>query len=363
MDDVGDVVGTAIEGGLYARAVGRGAETIPSGKGHAGHFGESTCLNCGAGLTGPFCHECGQEAHLHRTVGALFHDLLHGALHFEGRTFRTLPELVLRPGKLTRRYIDGERKRFVSPMAMFLFSIFMMFAVFQAVGLSTPSDLKWDTDTRAELEDARTEALAERAELEEDLADAKAGSERYRGIEQRISEADVEIAGIEQATAIIGTTTPQGKSAKTAAGSTERGFWDRVYDKWEKNPGLMLYKLQSNGYKFSWMLIPISVPFLWLLFFWKRQYGAYDHAVFVTYSIAFMSLLFIAASLMFKIGISVIVLGLLLMIVPPLHIYRQLRSAYALTRFGAAWRLVAVSAFIWVIVGLFVPLLFVIGSI
>ncbi len=32
---------------------------------------------------------------------------------------------------------------------------------------------------------------------------------------------------------------------------------------------------------------------MWLLFFWKRQYKLYDHTVFITYSIAFMSLLFI----------------------------------------------------------------------
>ena len=37
--------------------------------------------------------------------------------------------LAWRPGELTRRYIDGERARFVSPIALFLFSVFLMFAV------------------------------------------------------------------------------------------------------------------------------------------------------------------------------------------------------------------------------------------
>ena len=36
--------------------------------------------------------------------------------------------LVFHPGELTRRYIHGERARFVSPLALFLFSVFLMFA-------------------------------------------------------------------------------------------------------------------------------------------------------------------------------------------------------------------------------------------
>ena len=39
-----------------------------------------------------------------------------------------------KPGELTRRYIDGQRASFVSPIALFLFCVFFMFAV---VGLTT----------------------------------------------------------------------------------------------------------------------------------------------------------------------------------------------------------------------------------
>jgi hypothetical protein len=60
----------------------------------------------------------------------LGHDILHGVFHFEGKMWRTLPELFFHPGRLTRRYIDGERAKFVSPMALYLFTVFLMFAVF-----------------------------------------------------------------------------------------------------------------------------------------------------------------------------------------------------------------------------------------
>ena len=37
-----------------------------------------------------------------------------------------------------------------------------------------------------------------------------------------------------------------------------------IIKKWRENPSLMLYKLQANGYKFSWLADPASIPFLWL---------------------------------------------------------------------------------------------------
>ncbi len=121
-------VGDALTGGIVARQFEPGA-----GETDEGSHG-TACLNCGAALTGPYCHQCGQAAHVHRSLAAFWHDLAHGVLHFEGKIWRTLPLLAWRPGQLTRRYIEGERARFVSPMALFLFSVFLMFAVFHAVG-------------------------------------------------------------------------------------------------------------------------------------------------------------------------------------------------------------------------------------
>lgn len=66
---------------------------------------------------------------MHRTLGAFFHDLLHGVFHFEGKIWRTLPLLAWNPGRLTREYIDGRRASYVSPIALFLFSVFLMFAM------------------------------------------------------------------------------------------------------------------------------------------------------------------------------------------------------------------------------------------
>ena len=118
-----EALGTAVEGGLTAKAVDAEGRLVRAEGDVAGK-----CLNCGAPVIGHYCGNCGQPLHIHRSISAFWHDILHGVLHFEGKFWRTLPLLVWKPGELTRRYIHGERAKFISPMALFLFSVFMMFA-------------------------------------------------------------------------------------------------------------------------------------------------------------------------------------------------------------------------------------------
>ena len=78
------------------------------------------------------------------------------------------------------------------------------------------------------------------------------------------------------------------------ADSASEKIGDSINDAWKKakeNPDLLVYKLQTNSYKLSWLLIPLSLPFIWLLFPFSRKFRMYDHTVFVTYSIAFMTFL------------------------------------------------------------------------
>ena len=89
-----------------------GSSTWRAGTAAHGH-----CGNCGAQLNGTYCGVCGQAGHLHRSLLHLAEEFLHGVLHFDTKGFRTLPLLVARPGLLTRRYIAGQRTRYVSPLA------------------------------------------------------------------------------------------------------------------------------------------------------------------------------------------------------------------------------------------------------
>ena len=382
MSDIGEGLGTAVEGGLFAKAVSGGAGRAGNTPLEKGHFAENACLNCGTELIGAHCHSCGQQAHLHRTMGAFLHDLMHGALHFDGKTWRTLPKLFFKPGELTRRYIDGERMRFVSPMALFLFSIFLMFAVFQMAGISAPTDIPGDNSeelaefTATELD--RREKLLE--STEEELAEPDLDPGRREVLERRQQEYTDQITALRQAQENVPFLRQEGTGdeliqngemvipLEEVDGTTMRvsgsgvDWVDGAVEKWRKNPGLMLYKLQTNFYKFSWLLIPLSIPFVWLMFAWKRQYKAYDHAIFVTYSLSFMTLLTLGLTIAGISGISSEIVALASIFIPPIHIYKHLRGTYGLSRFSAIWRLALMSVFIIVILALFLQLLLVLGA-
>lgn len=121
-----EAVGAAVTAGLAASLV--------DGEKSHGEAAHGACANCGAQLSGNYCATCGQPAHVHRTLGHMVEEFLHGLLHFDTRAWCTLPMLVFRPGTLTRDYIHGKRARFISPLAIFLLAVFTMFVVFAFAG-------------------------------------------------------------------------------------------------------------------------------------------------------------------------------------------------------------------------------------
>ncbi|MBL8267551.1 DUF3667 domain-containing protein [Steroidobacter sp.] len=381
MEGHGEAAADVITGGVIARAVEPAA-------GESHKEGHGTCLNCGATVSGAYCSNCGQATHLHRSLSSLGHDILHGVFHFEGKTWRTVPELFLRPGNLTRRYINGERAKFVSPMALYLFSVFLMFAVMSLTGItatSMPDDLdlgvaeQWKENIESNIEklnekiEAQREQLAETDNLSEverkQIEASIAGDVSAREAMQAMISGDLkqiaefkrkqdERAKAEAAAKGAAESSPQPtpESVKNAESSFELAVKHAA-----DNPTLLAYKLKSAGYKYSWALIPLSVPFMWLLFFWRRDVHLYDHAIFVTYSISFMMLFVIVLSVAHVLGVSAWIWGPALAIVPPLHLYKQLRGAYGLSRFGAWVRLFLLTIMITFVLVMFGLLLLALG--
>lgn len=345
-------LGEAVTGGLVARALEPGAG---EGRGE----GEHICLNCGTGLIGPHCHNCGQAGHVHRTVMTWWHDFAHGILHLDGKIWRTLPLLVWRPGELTRRYIEGERASFVSPLALFLFSVFLMFALFSALGAPLLGS-GGRGDVRRELATELASSQQEVAKLEAERRRLQARGAGVADVDRRLRRAREGLEGIAAASEKLGGGALGNGELKTGWSRLDNGI-----KKANANPDLLFYKLQTNAYKFSWALIPISVPFLWLLLLHRKRhretYKGYDHLVFITYSIAFMSLGLVAVVTLQSIGMGGPLLRWAIMIVPPVHMYRQLRGAYRLGRFSALWRTAALLFSCGVAITLFTLLLLALG--
>jgi hypothetical protein len=347
-----DAAGGAATAGLIGAAIER-----PTG--HAGDP-EGNCTDCGLPVDGNFCSNCGQPTHVHRSLLHLVEEVLHGVVHFDGRIWRTLPLLAVNPGRLTREWIQGRRTRYVSPLAIFLFSVFLMFFAFSFLGTGSP-------------ETTTTMSAAERAEATEDLTEARAALAEARtelaarpdsnalAVTVRATEATV--AMLERRLGVPATVGDAKRGDGLQPGSWQAEVRDAVeagnisvnlgneglntkVKKKLLNPDLAIYKIQQTLYKFSFLLIPLSIPFVALLFLWKRGFTLYDHGVFVIYSLTAVSILLLLTVVLGRIWSGFGVLGAFLFAFGlPAHMFAQLKGTYGLSIFSALWRTIALMFF------------------
>ncbi|MCY7271799.1 MAG: DUF3667 domain-containing protein [Sphingomonas bacterium] len=335
-EGIGDIVTSGLSAGAVEPAVGSG-----------GARGDGACLNCRTALTGPFCSACGQKARVHRSLGSFLHDMIQGLFNFEGKIWRTLPMLAWSPGEMTRRYVAGERARYVSPVALYLFSVFLMFAVLNFTGA-----MKVDSIS-TKLTQSSAEEKAELAKLEtQRAATIKRGAEDM-ALDRRIAAKKKDVAELDRVR-------NGGPIQIEGLDDTPAGQWLGVAALGiQRNPQAFMIKVQDAASKFSWLLIPLSVPFLWLLFPLNRRYHLYDHTVFVTYSLSFMMMLVIAGGLLVSLGAPSF--ASMLFFLPPIHMYRQLKGAYQLSRISALVHTLLLVSFAFVVSILFLMMIFAIG--
>jgi Protein of unknown function (DUF3667) len=215
-------------------------------------------------------------------------------------------------------------------------------------------------DSEKERQDALAKIASEKARA------AEAGNK----VEERVLAA-AEVAAKRAPSATSGVPSKEGTKAEvtidsdnfllTLKDSMRRGdfintSWPaldkKIADK-TKNPDLFLYKLQNTSYKFSFLLMPLSMPFIWLMLFWKKNVTLYDHAVFSLYSLSFVSVLFMMISLWahwYSVGLAFALAAFVL----PVHIFFQFKGAYQLKWFSALWRTILFCGFFsWIVILLF----------
>ncbi|MGD9981450.1 MAG: DUF3667 domain-containing protein [Hyphomonadaceae bacterium] len=373
-----------------------------------GQPGEGGCPNCGTPITGRYCSNCGQHTAANRKLTHVIGEFLHGLWHLDTKTWRTLPMVVFRPGTLTRNYVYGKRARYLSPLTMFLFAIFLMFFAFSTI--ETPSDFgQMRGGGGADLAEARTELAQARAELEQ--ARTNPDPEDPPGLEERLAEeavsrAEAQVARAERQlarereraaqqqqadTAESNGDAPPAQSAENApnvsvsvAGEPvpENSTWqDELREGIDRgdvkvnmgnealnaralrtlrNPDLALYQIQDAASKFSFLLAPLSLPFIALLFLWKRGVTLYDHIAYALYALAFAAILFSMVVLLGQLPWVRWAAGWLLLGLP-VHMYFHLGGAYALGWFSALWRTFFMLIFAVIVASIFFSLVIILG--
>lgn len=86
-------------------------------------FKTSECLNCGYKFNQDenYCPECGQENNdKTKAFRYFFKDFIDDVIQIDNRFYRSIRPFLFSPGKLSNAYISGQRKKYVTPIRLYL---------------------------------------------------------------------------------------------------------------------------------------------------------------------------------------------------------------------------------------------------
>ncbi len=259
---------------------------------HAASPQPSVCLDCDAALTGRWCSNCGQsEEARHRSLRHLVAEFAEVMTHADSRLWRTLGRLAWKPGRLTRAYLEGHRISQLPPLRLVLIALFLLFTV--ASVLAPPMHLP--RVPAGNLAEMQHEIVGSDPDLRE-VKKAVEGSARSRDAERwlraRISHAVAE-------------------------------------------PGELVRFIADWAERFAILMLPASALMLAVLFL-GHGFTLFDHLVFSMHSITASAIVVLAVMLGDRAGIGAVNLLLLL---PPLHLFRHMRGVYGTGTAGTLWRM------------------------
>jgi hypothetical protein len=89
---------------------------------------DKTCLNCRYVVENRFCSNCGQEnTNTRKTFHHLFIHFFEDLTHYENAFWKTIKNLLFKPGTLTKAYLSGKRLSYLAPVRLYIFISFITF--------------------------------------------------------------------------------------------------------------------------------------------------------------------------------------------------------------------------------------------
>jgi hypothetical protein len=286
---------------------------------HAAPIG-TPCANCATPLMGPWCHACGQVGEdFHRSIFKLIMEIFEGLLHFDGRVWKTLPDLFLRPAKLTRAYLEGHRAPQIPPLRLFLV---VLLAVFFAGSVGGSRGLIINTTVTNE--------------------HGKILSSKTRTYAQLTPEEKASVKN-----SLVHTNVKLWNRPNPAL----NGWLSERVAKAFEDPERFKLVLEQWSERFAFLTLPLAAGMLSLLFVFQRRFYIFDHTIFSLHSLSAVGLLLAVGSLFSSVtkDDSYIVLAL-----APVHLFRHMRGVYGTSIIGTLARMTLLFAGTLVGVGLII---------
>lgn len=237
---------------------------------------EKNCLNCNATVHGRYCHVCGQEnTEPREKFGHMLTHFVFDLFHFDGKFFRTMKYLLVKPGFMAQEHLRGRRMDYLHPIRLYIFTSAFFFLFFFMV-----SPGKVDVNIGKKLSDTASIAQsdsesAEILKLDENFSSVK----EYDSIQQRLPREKQDgyiVRKLQQQNLILKDKYPSRKE-----------MMNKVFDVFTHQFPKMLF-----------VSLPLFSFLLFLLYARKKNYYYVDHVVFTLhfYSTVFI-LIFLAICL------------------------------------------------------------------
>jgi hypothetical protein len=87
------------------------------------------CVRCGTKLKGDFCFDCGEKRldNEDKKINHFLEEAISSVFVADGKFFKTIKLLVTNPGELTKSFVLGIRKKYLSPLQLFFFANLIYF--------------------------------------------------------------------------------------------------------------------------------------------------------------------------------------------------------------------------------------------
>lgn len=317
--------------------------TGKNGRHHLKYRG-TRCLNCHHSLdiSDKYCPNCSQ---LNSTKKLRFDDFFNeffaGILAYDSRFYRTLGALLLKPGKISKDYIEGKRVRYANPYRFYLSASIIFFIIW---GLSTsipeptpkqPADKAAEEQALAELDSVVKAENLKGGELLLAIAEKDSLQDVYLTQDQLDSlnfwnatwkKLDIFVKHAEEKQIT------DSQEAMDSLNYNHSSFNHWLYKKavdmetFISNPGLFVRYFVSKLPFIIFFYLPVFALFIWLLYL-RRPFTYMEHLIFTFHNQTTWFVIFTLAILLDNIFSTdwFTVLGVLIFLY---YLYRAMRRFY-----------------------------------
>ena len=278
----------------------------------------TTCTNCEqkSAEDFQFCPHCGQKFNERLTIGVLFYNTISNYFSVDARFFKSFIPLLIKPGFLTKTFVQGKRLLYLHPAQMYLFVSVVFFFLFSFISRKQVENV--DKVFKDDLKNVSSKLDSiEKSDIQfNDINDFDSivKSNQVKGVNRKLTY-DFDQTKIDS---LIQLNTSNETIYKAMGMNEDAGFFkSKAYSQMlkfykQRNGGSLLQGFYDSIPIAMFILLPIFALILKVLYYKKGPFSY--HLVFSFYFFSFLFMAFgmvIATNFIIKLPASLVTIAIL----------------------------------------------------